>query len=105
MATFVSGPVGTSVTGSGWSSSSRRISSTACSPASGTVGSPNAGPSSPLTPWMSSAILSSSTSGRSHPAATGTPEMPAIVHTRRAFSVALSKVVLPATVVIASRSR
>ena len=102
-ATLVSGPVAISVTGTGDSAISRRISSTACTPAISATGTSRSGPSSPDTPWMSSATVSSPTSGRSQPAATGTAEAPARARIRCALRVVLSSVWLPATVVTPRR--
>ena len=104
-ATFVSGPVGISVTGRGCSASSRAISSTACTSSSGTL-SPDgiSVPSSADSPWTSSAIRGGATSGAGAPAAIGTPRIPASSHVARAFAVVRSSVPFPATVVIASSS-
>jgi hypothetical protein len=49
-------------------------------------------------------MIGSRRSGLSRPAAIGTSVMPATLQTRRALSVVLSSVWLPATVVIARRS-
>src|SRR5690606_15587314 len=104
VATLVSGPTAMIVTGSGLSRRMRCMRSTACSPARGTVGGPSSGPSRPLSPCTSAAVSRAPASGRSHPAATGTPVIPASVQTRRALSDVFSSVWLPATVVIALRS-
>jgi hypothetical protein len=62
------------------------------------------GPSMPESPWMLGAVSMVRTRGRSQPAAKGTPVMPAIVATERAFRVTFSRVWLPTTVVTASSS-
>src|SRR4051794_7886717 len=104
VATFVSGPTAISVTGSRHSATTDAMSSSAGRGSSGTSASGSAGPSSALSPWTCAAVSSARCSGRSAPAAIGTSRMPASVQTRRAFSVTLSSVPLPATVVIARRS-
>ena len=72
-ATFVSGPVGISVTGRSLAAIVRAMKSTACSPSGGSLAPAAAtGPSSPLSPWTWAATVSSRSSGRSAPAATGT---------------------------------
>ena len=53
--------------------------STAWRGSSSMAGSGRAGPSMPVSPWMSGAVSMVRTSGRSQPAAKGTPVMPAIV--------------------------
>ena len=72
-ATFVSGPVGTSVTGSRAPTMRSTMKSTACSSSGATARRRAAsGPSRPLSPWTCAATASSRASGRSAPAATGT---------------------------------
>src|SRR3954469_21879547 len=104
VATFVSGPIAMSVTGSRAGAPTPRFSAPAGRGSSGTSASGSAGPSSALSPWTWAAVSSARCSGRSAPAAIGASRMPARRHTRRAFSVPLSSVPLPATVVIARRS-
>src|SRR3954464_3635255 len=104
VATFVSGPIAMSVTGSPAAATTSAISSSAGRGSSGTSASGSAGPSSALSPWTWAAVSSARRSGRSAPAAIGTSWIPPSVQTRRAFSVTLSSVPLPATVVIARRS-
>lgn len=111
---FVSGPVGTSVTGAGWAVRVSRRSVSASRGSCGTVGSPwpkvgsQFGPSSPEPPWMFSATsgppCGRACSGPAAPAAIGTSRIAAASHTRRALRVVFSSDWLPATVVIASRS-
>jgi hypothetical protein len=103
-AMFVSGAVGTRVTGSGCPVRILWISSTACPGTVSTAGSGSSGPSIPEAPCTSAATRSGWTSGPAQPAAMGTPVIPAAVHTRRAFRVVFSSVWFPATVVIASSS-
>jgi hypothetical protein len=101
---LVSGPVATSVTGWPAPRITRRANSTAPIGSTATVGSPNAGPSRPLSPWMPGAGRSWPCSGCARPAAMGTDVIPAAVQIRRAFSVVFGSVWLPATVVMPSRS-
>src|SRR5919107_1998563 len=105
-AMLVSGPTGMRVTGSGEAFMVSEIRATASlssgpKPASGI----SSGPSSPLLPWMSSAVWSVLFRGPEAPLPTGTSPHPMRERTRRALRVVLSTVTLPATVVTASRSR
>ena len=56
---FVSGPVGTSVTGRGLAAIVRAMKSTACSPSGVALRRRQRGPSSPLSPWTWAATVSS----------------------------------------------
>src|SRR5699024_2190181 len=58
----------------------------------------------PESPWMSGAISTRRTSGRSDPAYTGTSSRPLATRTLCAFRVILSSVWLPPTVVMPRRS-
>ncbi len=103
-ATFVSGPVGTSVTGAGLAAIVRTMKSTAPSPPGPLLAGGSAGPSRPLSPWTWEATVSSRTSGRSAPAATAMSLRPAKSSTRIAFAVVFASVWLPCTVVTPSSS-
>jgi hypothetical protein len=70
---FVSGPVGTSVIGLWLAVSVIAIQSIACAVSGRRDGGGRSGPSSPVSPCTSAATCRSRTSGRSAPAATGTP--------------------------------
>ena len=94
-ATFVSGPVATSVAPS--IRSARK--STACCGEGSACGGGRSGPSRPVSPCTSAATRGSRTSGRPAPAATGMSPRPASSSTRIAFAVVFSSVWLPATVV------
>ena len=105
MAMLVSGPVGTSVTvPGGCARTVSMIRSTPWRGSSATRGAGSTGPSSPDSPWMSPATRAVRSSGRAHPAATGTPVMPPTVAVTSALCVTFAIVWLPATVVIASSS-
>ena len=56
---FVSGPVGTSVTGAGLAAIVRSMKSTACSPSGARPAGGSVGPSRPLSPWTCDATVSS----------------------------------------------
>ena len=101
-AMFVSGPVGTSVTGTGLAAIVRAMKSTAPSPPAARLGGGRAGPSRPLSPWTWDATISSRTSGRSAPAATAMSARPARSSTRIAFAVVFASVWFPCTVVTPS---
>ena len=96
---LVSGPTGTSVTGSAADSSVAASQSTAWAASGGRLGGGSSAPSRPVSPWMSTATCSSRMRGRSAPTATGTSARPAQSSTRMAFAVVLASVWLPATVV------
>ena len=70
-ATLVSGPVGTSVTGSALSESTLAISSTALISSGSKAGSGRSGPSSPDLPCTVGAMIGSETSGPVRPRAIG----------------------------------
>src|ERR671923_496421 len=99
-ATFVSGPIGTSVT----PSARRPRKSTACSSSGAFCGGGRSGPSSPVSPWTCLATNGSRSNGRFAPAATGTSSRPTNSSTRIAFAVVFSSVWLPATVVMPTSS-
>jgi hypothetical protein len=104
-AMLVSAPSGTSVISPGACAMTvSMMRSTACRGSSPTVGSGSSGPSRPVSPWISGAVITGRTSGRAQPAATGTPWIPATVATASAFRVTLSSVWLPATVVMPTSS-
>ena len=98
-ATFVRGPVGTSVTGIGLAAIVRSMKSTACSPRGARPAGGRDGPSRPLSPCTCDATVSSRVSGRSAPAATARSDRPTRSSTRRAFAVVFSSVWFPCTVV------
>ena len=101
---FVSGPVGTSVTGFCEARTASAIHPTASVETGSTLGGGSAGPSRPLSPCTCAATTSSRSSGASAPAATGTSERPASSRTRIAFAVVFSSVWLPNVVVTPSSS-
>ena len=80
-ATFVSGPVGMIVTGSGDSRSTFAMSSTAVRPQTSIAGSGSAGPSKPDSPCTDGAFITSAVSGCGQPSAMGA-SMPSSVQTR-----------------------
>src|SRR5215218_6644542 len=105
-AMFVSGPTGMRVTGSEEALMVSEIRATASRSSGPKLASGiSSGPSSPLLPWMSSAVWSGLFNGSEAPLPTGTSSRPRRERTRRALRVVFSMVTLPATVVTASRSR
>src|SRR5215211_8666365 len=104
VAMFVRGPVGIRVTGSGVSLRVSAISGVAPRSWGSKEALGISGPSSPLSPWMFSAVLRGRWRGEEAPAATGTPVCPIRDRMRRAFRVVLSSGTFPATVVTARRS-
>ena len=98
-ATFVSGPVGTSVTGRGAEATAAAIQPTASVETGSVLACGSAGPSRPLSPWTCAATTSSRSSGASAPEATATSVRPASSSTRRAFAVVFSSVWFPYVVV------
>src|ERR687892_1181023 len=104
-AMLVSGPVGQSMTvPAGRTRRISMIASTACAGAGGMRGSGRSAPSSPVSPWMYSAVTRSRTRGRAQPAWTGRSKRPASSTTWRAFFSVSASGTLPATVVTASTS-
>ncbi len=75
-ATFVSGPVGTRVTGMPLAVIMRSRNDTACSLARRPLRRRRGGPSRPVSPWTCEATMSSRRSGRCSPAATGMSRAP-----------------------------
>ncbi len=102
-ATFVSGPVATSVTGSGSRSIACAIQSIACSGSASRAAGGRSGPSRPLSPCTCCAFAGSRISGRSAPAATASSGCPTWSRMRIALAVVFWRVWLPATVVTPSR--
>ena len=101
---FVSGPVGTSVTGRGLETSCSTMKSTAGWPIGRCVGGGSVGPVEAALAVDVGGDPSSRTSGRSAPAATGTSARPTSSSTRSAFAVVFSSVWFPWTVVTPSSS-
>ena len=101
---LVSGPVGISVTGPGAASSVARRNASAPSGRTSERGSGRSAPSSPLSPWTSSAISSGRASGAAAPAATGTSVRPSSARTRSVLRVVSRRPTLPPTVVMPSTS-
>src|SRR5579875_1043743 len=103
-ATFVSGPVGTSVTRPGSASTVSAMKRAPWPGVTSMAGSIGGGPSRPDSPWISGAVRSGRTSGQPAPATIGTSVRPATDATTRAFRVTKSSVWLPTTVAIPSSS-
>ena len=101
---FVSGPVGTSVTGSSEARTMSAMKSTACRESGFVVGAGNAGPSIPLLPCTYSAMNGSRTMGTAAPAATGISVRPVNSSSFSALTVVFSSVWLPWTVVTPTSS-
>ena len=90
-ATFVSGPVGTSVTAPLRARICSARKSAACCPSGSRLGGGRSGPSSPVSPWTYAATCGSRTSGAAAPAATGTSSRPTKSRTRIAFAVVFAQ--------------
>ena len=104
MAILVSGPVGTSVISPSDAISVSMIYSTACLSSAFFLRGANTGPSSPVSPCMSSAITClSRIIGCPHPAYTGISS-PRYWHTFNALAVVFSNVWFPATTVMPNKS-
>ena len=103
IARLVIGPVVTIVISPSDSIRVLTMKSTACSFSNSFVSGGKTGPSSPVSPWISPAIIFSRTIGCPQPAYTGT-STPSHWHTFLALICVFSSVWLPATTVIPNRS-